>query len=310
MLVYDDEGRESPAGSVGCCSLLENDDDLSFLNDLGPKFKTLAEICKGSALVTKTVDARVSFPPPPRPVSPVRPSTSSHTHVHTHSETLRDRDHPINTFNTSNIGSSTFVQEERITERAHVGSVPKVQDKIVIPSQTVLVQQPTMYYTAQPMYVVEPKPQVVLVAGGTQQAVGQVGLGQGLVQVSGLQAPQGVILVESQAGGATKKASHGTISGSRQMFVENGSSGGEQVAQVSQSFFRTHHGSAGPAMEASSQARQVKSSGISIGSHGFISSNEDATPIVTPKLQGNQRVVMQHKKVSVTEKNIESSTRA
>lgn len=305
MLVYDDEGRESPAGSVGCCSLLENDDDLSFLNDLGPKFKTLAEICQGSALVTKTVDTRVSFPPP-RPVSPVRPSTSSHTHVHTHTETVRDRDHAINTLNTSNIGSSTLVQEERITERTHIGSVPKVQDKIVIPSQTVLVQQPTMYYTAQPMYVVEPKPQMVLVAGGTQQAVGQVGLGQGLVQVSGLQAPQGVILVDSQAGGATKKVSLGTIPGSvGQMFVENGSSGGEQVAQVSQSFVRMHRGTAGQSLEGSSQARQVKSSGISIGSHGFIGSNEDAAPIATPKLQGNQRVVMQHKKVSVTEKNIE-----
>lgn len=306
MRVYDNEGRESPAGSVGCCSLLENDDDLSFLNDLGPKFKTLAEICQGSALVTKTVDARVSFPPP-RPVSPVRPSTSSHTHVHTHSETVRDRDHTINTLNTSNIGSSTLVQEERITERTHVGSVPKVQEKIVIPSQTVLVQQPTMYYTAQPMYVVEPNPQMVLVAGGTQQAVGQVGLGQGLVQVSGLQAPQGVILVDS---GATNKVSHGTISGSRQMFVESGSSGGEQVAQVSQSFVRMQRGSAGQALETSSQARQVKSSGISIGSHGFIGSNENAAPVATPKLQGNQRVVMQHKKVSVTEKNTESSTRA
>lgn len=167
-----------------------------------------------------------------------------------------------------------------------------------------------MYYTAQPMYVVEPKPQMVLVAGGTQQAVGQVGLGQGLVQVSGLQAPQGVILVDSQAGGAIKKVSHGTIPISRQMFVENGSSGGEQVAQVSQSFVRMHRGSAGQSLEGSSQARQVKSSGISIGSHGFIGSNEDTAPIATPKLQGNQRVVMQHKKVSVTEKNIESSTRA
>lgn len=295
MLVYDYEGRESPAGSVGCCSLLENDDDLSFLNDLGPKFKTLAEICQGSASVTK-----ISFPPP-RPVSPVRPPTSSHTHVHTHSETVRDRDH-ADTLYTSKIGSSTLVQEGRITERTHLGSVPQVQDKIVIPSQSVLVQQPTMYYTAQPMYVVEPKPQMVLVAGGTQHAVGQVGLGQGLVQVSGLQAPQGVILVDSQAGGATKKVSHGTISGSRQMFVEKGSSGGEQVAQVSQSFVQMHRGSAGQSLEAGSQARQVKSSGISIGSHGFNRSNEDAAPIATPKLQGNQRVVMQHKKVSVTEK--------
>uniref|UniRef100_W5MIE1 Cadherin domain-containing protein n=1 Tax=Lepisosteus oculatus TaxID=7918 RepID=W5MIE1_LEPOC len=44
-LVFNFEGRESPVGSVGCCSFIEGDDDLEFLNDLGPKFKTLAEIC-------------------------------------------------------------------------------------------------------------------------------------------------------------------------------------------------------------------------------------------------------------------------
>ncbi|KAG7488416.1 hypothetical protein MATL_G00034280 [Megalops atlanticus] len=48
LLVFDYEGEGSPAGSVGCCSLLGTDNDLGFLNDLGPKFKTLASICKRS----------------------------------------------------------------------------------------------------------------------------------------------------------------------------------------------------------------------------------------------------------------------
>lgn len=294
MLVYDYEGRGSPTGSVGCCSLLENDNDLAFLNDLGPKFKTLAEICRGSALVTESVNARVSIPPP-RPVSPVRPSTSSHTHVHTQSETIRDRDRHITP------GSSTMIQEETIAERSH--GLSTVQDKIMVPSQTVLVQQPTMYYTAQPMYVVEPKPQVVLVAGGTQQAVGQVGLSQGIVQVSGLQAPQGMILVDSQGGGSTTRASHGTVT--RQILVENGSSGGERVAQVSKGFVQTHRGLAGQSLEVSGHRRQVKSSGMSLASHGFVRSYEDVAGQTSPKSQGSQRVVVQHKKVSVTERNIE-----
>ncbi|KAF1383815.1 hypothetical protein PFLUV_G00135730 [Perca fluviatilis] len=127
LLVYDYEGKESLAGSIGCCSLLENDNDLAFLNDLGPKFKTLAEVCQGSTLVTESVDAELSFSPP-RPVSPVRPST--HTYVHTHTEKIRDRDHAnINTLNTSNVasGSSTIVHEERITERAQgSATVPTV----------------------------------------------------------------------------------------------------------------------------------------------------------------------------------------
>ena len=42
---YDYEGRGSSAGSVSCCSPLESDNDLHFLDDLESKFKTLAEIC-------------------------------------------------------------------------------------------------------------------------------------------------------------------------------------------------------------------------------------------------------------------------
>lgn len=312
LLVYDFEGEESLAGSVGCCSLLENDDDLAFLNDLGPKFKTLAEICQGSTLVTECVDTAVSFPPP-RPVSPVWPSASTHTHVHTHTETMRDRDHVnINTLNASNLasGSSTVIQEERITERAQgSATIPQihVQDQIVIPSQPMLIQQPTMYYAATPMYVVEPKPQMVLVAGGTQQAVGQVGQ-VGLVQVGGLQSSQGMVLVDRQIGigGATGHVAQGLSQGTigRQVLVmENGSSGGEQ------SFSLGSRGSTGSAIGhvaqglsqgSISRSRQVLlvengSSGgeqsFSLGSRGSAGSNEDFALTVTPKSQGSQRVV-------------------
>lgn len=39
------EGQSSTAVSDACSSLQGSDEDLHFLNDLGPKFKTLAEIC-------------------------------------------------------------------------------------------------------------------------------------------------------------------------------------------------------------------------------------------------------------------------
>uniref|UniRef100_A0A671Y436 Desmoglein 2 n=1 Tax=Sparus aurata TaxID=8175 RepID=A0A671Y436_SPAAU len=321
LLIYDYEGQESLAGSVGCCSLLENEDDLSFLDDLGPKFKTLAEICHSSTLVTESVDAGVSISPP-RPVSPARPSTSTHTHVHTHRETNRDRDHvSFNTLNTSNVasGSSAIIQEERITERATVPNV-HVQEKLVIPNQTMLIQQPTMYYAATPMYVVESKPQMVLVAGGGQQAVGQVPLGhvgmtQGLVQVGGLQGSQGMVLVDRQVGmgGMTGQVaqglSQGTISRSREVLVENGSLGGAQVALSAQGFVQTGHGSAAEQrLEVRGQGMQVKTQSFSVGSSGSAGSNEEFAMSATPKMQGGQRVVVQHKKVSVTERNIESST--
>ncbi|KAM6948731.1 desmocollin 2-like protein, partial [Aplochiton taeniatus] len=42
---YGFEGQGSPAGSVGCCSDIGNQDNLDFLEGLGPKFRTLAEVC-------------------------------------------------------------------------------------------------------------------------------------------------------------------------------------------------------------------------------------------------------------------------
>lgn len=64
---YDYEGQGSPAGSVGCCSLLEADNDLHFLDDLGTKFKTLAEIC--------------SPPRPPTPQPIVTPEVERVDHI-------------------------------------------------------------------------------------------------------------------------------------------------------------------------------------------------------------------------------------
>ncbi|KAG8570980.1 hypothetical protein GDO81_011493 [Engystomops pustulosus] len=43
---YNYEGKGSAAGSVGCCSELRGEEDrLDFLNQLEPKFRTLAEVC-------------------------------------------------------------------------------------------------------------------------------------------------------------------------------------------------------------------------------------------------------------------------
>ncbi|XP_019734725.1 desmoglein-2-like isoform X5 [Hippocampus comes] len=357
ILVYDYEGGASLSGSVGCCSLHENDNDFSFLDDLDPKFKTLAEICKGSA----QVDAGICIHPTVRPVSPVRPSTKKQ--VQTHTETIRDRDQVhVDTLTTSKVtsGTSTIVQEGSSTlSKVHV------QDNVVIPSQTLLVQQPALYYAAAPMYVVEPQSQMVLVAGGAQQGVGQVGLTQGLVQVGqqgvgqvgltqglvqvgqqgvgqvgltqglvqvgGLQGSQGMVLVDGQVAQGTlprqvlvvENASTGGGHGaqvalvqtgqgsseqatlSRQVVVvEKGSSGGgAQVALV-----QTGRGSSEQGLDVRGQRVQAKS--FSLPSQDSTGSKEDFVLKATPKSQVGQRVVVQQKKVSVTERNIESSSRA
>ncbi|KAI5619856.1 desmoglein-2 [Silurus asotus] len=45
LLMFTDEGQESAVESLECCSILETDNDLGFLNDLDQKFMHLASIC-------------------------------------------------------------------------------------------------------------------------------------------------------------------------------------------------------------------------------------------------------------------------
>ncbi|XP_068093409.1 desmoglein-2 [Hyperolius riggenbachi] len=58
ILMYSQEGTGSLAGSVGCCSLIESEaEDDSYLDDLGLKFRMLANICQG---VNETGGAAIS----------------------------------------------------------------------------------------------------------------------------------------------------------------------------------------------------------------------------------------------------------
>ncbi|XP_006113663.2 desmoglein-1 [Pelodiscus sinensis] len=72
LLIYDHEGIGSPVGSIGCCSFIGEDMDDTYLDTLGPKFKTLAEICLGKVVepipgVSATfpnIDSDLKLPPP------------------------------------------------------------------------------------------------------------------------------------------------------------------------------------------------------------------------------------------------------
>uniref|UniRef100_A0A8C7MK90 Cadherin-4 n=1 Tax=Oncorhynchus kisutch TaxID=8019 RepID=A0A8C7MK90_ONCKI len=242
LLIYDYEGQGSPVGSVGCCSLLGADDDLDFLNDLGPKFKTLAKICQGSiAMEAETVNMSVSSPRP-------RPTTSTHTEVN------RDTALNVNTLNTSSTTStsSTPLQENLVTRAQGSATIRKVQENKVMPNKTLFIQQPPMYYAAAPtMYMVEPQPQLVLVeqrgGGGyvrAQQAVSQVGvgMGQGVVQVGGLHGSQGMISLERQvgAGGSGEGQGH-VVMGASQVLQGAGHTilgGGHIITETSQTITR------------------------------------------------------------------------
>ncbi|XP_076134151.1 desmoglein-2.1-like [Alosa pseudoharengus] len=179
LLVYDYEGQGSPAGSVGCCSLLESDNDLAFLNDLGPKFNTLASVCGGSKAETVTA---ISAPPPQ--------SAAISSEVDFGSVNMEVR---------NDMASSTRVERT-------VTSVPQqlpaplpsmhLRETVAVPTQTVLVQQQQpLYYMVEPQQVQS----TVLLAERPQ-----VGLGQGMILVNASQtATDGVLL---QGGGLVQGA--------------------------------------------------------------------------------------------------------
>ncbi|XP_036623969.1 desmoglein-1 [Trichosurus vulpecula] len=62
LLIYDIEGVGSSAGSIGCCSFIGEDEDDSYLDTLGPKFKKLADISLGKE-IDSYPDADYTWPP-------------------------------------------------------------------------------------------------------------------------------------------------------------------------------------------------------------------------------------------------------
>lgn len=170
-LEFDYEGQGSSAGSVGCCSRLEFDDDLQFLDDLGPKFKTLADVCS---------PARP--PTPPTPESIVIPQVDKVDHIvvpsletkplNVHGKILDDHQNiSISQSSTSLKGFNRTTTSSMHGQSSHSSSTMAHSTPIsslttaVLPSagqQCLLQQQQHVYYATTPVmqqmhYIVQPQ---------------------------------------------------------------------------------------------------------------------------------------------------------
>lgn len=246
LLVYDYEGRGSPAGSVGCCSLLESDNDLQFLDDLGPKFKTLAEVCGGK--ITTEVKP---------PVSPL-PSASINTQTSVSSVMTAQQLPPLpklqptvpQTVVRETSERSQIVKESTATMKEGMTTVKEgrttVKGGVANPGQMLVLQpqQQPVYYTTTPVlqpmqYVVQPQVQntvllteapatnlqgLVLVNGTqTAPAQGMVVQGQTVMSSGQAQGPNMVLVERSGVqGGGTNLIRTGNLSGSQTMMVVGG----------------------------------------------------------------------------------------
>ncbi|KAM8745386.1 desmoglein-2.1-like [Acanthopagrus schlegelii] len=155
LLVYDFEGQGSSAGSVGCCSLLESDTDLQFLDDLGPKFKTLAEVCGGKKISTEVKQA---FTPLPTPSVNTENSVSSV--VTTQQLSPPPQLQPAIPKTVQNVVRETSQSSQVVKE-----NTATMRQGMVNQGQMLLLQQQQpVYYTTTPVmqpmhYVVQPQAQ-------------------------------------------------------------------------------------------------------------------------------------------------------
>lgn len=196
-MVYGYEGKGSPVGSVGCCSMLEDNNDLEFLNDLGPKFTTLAEICGG-----KKAEVPAPLPPPPKPVVDRTEVVSSSTNVINAGNIATNR--AVST-NVMNVASNTAATSSTLVENVIVTDNRPTMIASVQPAPTYLVQQQPMYY------MVEPQPSTVLLAERPT-------MGQGMYVLNSGPVAEGVVVQ------GTNIASNTLNRGERMVFVERSGS--------------------------------------------------------------------------------------
>ncbi|XP_053569110.1 desmoglein-4 [Bombina bombina] len=167
LLIYDNEGVGSPAGSIGCCSFIADDLDDSYLDTLGSKFKTLAEICTGAEIEpTRIGDDQ------PRLIAP---STSVDNEI---SVRLDESYLNVNAAPPANVGSSNYISESSYSSSSNLQPARPITESF-IPGNVVVTE--TYTTTESPfnpvVRAVEPRPHSNILV--TERVVGSASGMQG-----------------------------------------------------------------------------------------------------------------------------------
>ncbi|CAL8347463.1 unnamed protein product [Gadus morhua 'NCC'] len=224
LLVFDYEGQGSPAGSVGSGSLVESDDDLQFLDDLGAKFKTLSEICipkmpeppasKVEHVFKQTVNRTIETPIVKPKIEhgnktiDVKMTTVNKISSASNVNISKSSRNTLNTSRQSQKQSPSTSTSSQVTNVKNIQSAP-----FSPPGQMVMYQQQPIYYATMPMmqplqYIPMGQPQLqnMLFAGS---ATGSVGA-QSVFVVNGSQNPlPGMVMndVKGSAGSSVVSSS-------------------------------------------------------------------------------------------------------
>ncbi len=170
LLEYHYEGQGSSAGSLGCCSLLESDNDLQFLSELGSKFKTLAEICSPprpsapmtpQTIVIPEVDKDGHIAGPTLETKP--PSIQNKSPEHNQNVSISQSSSSVTGFNGAASSSMHRQSSHSTRSMAQFPPVSPVTTAMLSsPGQMLLLQQQPVYYTTTPVlqpmhYIVQPQ---------------------------------------------------------------------------------------------------------------------------------------------------------
>ncbi|XP_054840895.1 desmoglein-1-like [Eublepharis macularius] len=149
LLIYDHEGIGTPVGSIGCCSFIGDDLDDTYLDTLGPKFKTLAEICLGVE-IEPFPDENFPWPSVPNPEMDINLPPPGTTIVVNTSSMPPPVPPPMSSPMPTAVGGTTVVTENTYTTTSTVQPPPRPIPDPVLHGNVVVTETYTSGPTLKP----------------------------------------------------------------------------------------------------------------------------------------------------------------